>query len=63
MIWHQLQALSEVQDCTEVFLIGFWPEETFSVSLIVYIEFMKFVLIYSFRTSLKKLIKNSLSSL
>ncbi|TIC73686.1 hypothetical protein E3Q00_02683 [Wallemia mellicola] len=30
MIWHQLQALSEVSDCTEVFLIGFWPEETFA---------------------------------
>lgn len=30
MIWHQLQALSEVSDCTEVFLVGFWPEETFA---------------------------------
>ncbi|TIB77366.1 hypothetical protein E3Q22_03094 [Wallemia mellicola] len=30
MIWHQLQALSEVSDCTEVFLIGFWPEEIFA---------------------------------
>ncbi|TIA81106.1 hypothetical protein E3P98_02258 [Wallemia ichthyophaga] len=30
MIWHQLHSLSQVPHCTEVFLIGFWPEDTFT---------------------------------